>query len=939
MPSDQPSADYLQNRTNALIKLPPGRLDYESWREAKRMLYNWSKQSKPSLHAATKAEQLLERLVKEAQVNERIQLTATIYNQCMSAFAKSGAAVRAHAILERMQSRYKENPTVAPEPDTISYNTLLHAWAMSEDDCATEKAEELIHLMEERHRTNPNGPVNPTTWSYNLVILAYANRVGEYGSAKAAEDWLLRLSELNIADGPRPDTFSFNLVLKAWANSQDEKGPDRALEILRLFIKLSNEGHDVHPDASSFTTVINSYAKRGNVMKAQEVLYLTREADLPERTDITPCFNAVIDSWAKSGAEDAGHMAETVLTNAMSYSEIDGHVVVAPNVITYTACLDAHIKTNHPHALESAEDFLWRMIDSFRSGEWKVGPTTRTFACIIDAWAKSDRENRTEKAESWLRVMEDLAKREGFKCLPNAQVFNTCIDAWLDSNAPDASARASRILRWMEQSYEEGNKHARPNGSSHRTMVQHLVSSDQKNDALEALVLVKKMEQQARQGNAAASPDTGTCNKVIYRLTETGDEEAIKAALNLVRWMDQAYRDGLTRMRPDTYTFHTVMKALSELPHQEAKIAVVKLFDRMEELDGVENSAVNLNSTVVRTTLETLSELEDKKRAADKACSIFERVSRLNDAKTAATLLDGVCLLSCLRTVLRAGTVEYALRAQELLKAMMQRYRDGTSTHMPLRSGFMEVMNALARSGEENTVELIQEMLDIIDELPFEGYFHKGPGAPFYSKAIDVFIQNDKLQEAEEVLLSWEDKCRRYEDIERPNVIAWNKLIRAWSRRPSHCQEKVPRARDLLNKMKDCGNEGNGGAVPDLTSYNTVLNAASFPGSNYQVRQDALSIAKSVFAEIKSQPLYIQADEVTYGTMLKAVGRLMSRGSEKTDLASNIFEECCMNGKDGPMVMKEVQRLLPQERILEIRNKTRTHQEKAPPPASGRLSS
>jgi hypothetical protein len=366
------------------------------------------------------------------------------------------------------------------------------------------------------------------------------------------------------------------------------------------------------------------------------------------------------------------------------------------------------------------------------------------------------------------------------------------------------------------------------------------------------------------------------------------------------------------------------MKALSELPNEEAKVAAVKLFDRMEELHAVENSAVSLNSTVVRTTLEALSKLEDKTRAADVACSIFERVSRLSDEKTAATLLDGVCLLSCLRTVLRVGTAEYTLRAQELLKAMMQRYRDGTSTYMPLRGGFMEVINALARSGEENTMELIREMLDIINELPFEGYFHKGPGAPFYSKAIDVFVQNDKLQEAEEILLSWEDKCRRYEDIERPNVIVWNKLIRAWSRRPSHCQEKVPRARDLLNKMKDCANEGNGGAVPDLTSYNTVLNAASFPGSNYQARQDAWSIAKSTFEDIKSQPLYIQADEVTYGTMLKAVGRLMRRGSEKTGLASSIFEECCMNGKDGPMVMKEVQRLLPQERILEIRNKTRT---------------
>jgi len=921
--TDTSSASFhtrkLEQRTNALLKLPPGLMDFPTWRQAREMLDLWTK--KASFHASKKAEQLLERMVKEAAANEHVQLNATVYNQCINAWAKSGAtdaALRVETILERMQSRYNEAPDSAPEPDTISFNTLLHTIAMSEDERATEKAEELIHLMEERHRMNPDGAVNPTTWSYNLVMLAYANRVGEYGSAKAAEDWLLRLSELNIDDGPRPDTHSFNLVLMAWANSQDEKGPDRALEILRLFIKLSNEGHDVYPDASSFTTVISAFAKRGQVMKAQEVLYLIREVDLPERTDITSCINAVIDSWAKSGAKDAGHMAETVLSSAQSFFGLDASVVFTPNVISYTACLDAHTKSDDPHALENAEDFLHRMIGSFRSGEWKEGPTTKTFICMIDAWAKSDRENRAEQAELWLRTMNDISKHESFKCQPSSQAFNICINAWADSDAPNAAARASMLLRNMEQAYEKGNRFARPNGFSYRVVIKKLLSSGKKSDALEALFLVKRMEEQARRGNDDAEPDTATCYKVIYKLIQTGDEEAIKGALNLIRWMDEASQNGLTCMRPDTLTFTTVMSALSKLPMSEAKSAVVKLYDRMEELSAIDNSSVYLNSKAVRIALTSLSSMGEK-RAADKACSLVDRIARLDATNNPVKLLDGISLTACLDAVLRVGTFEYTLKAHELLKDMMTRYHDGASTYLPLRRAFVWVVDALSKSRQEDAVDLVQEILDLMEDLPFEGHFREGPGALFYSKTIDLLIQHGKLEEAEAVLLSYEHKIRLHEDAERLNVITWNKVLRAWSK--SSAEDKVSRARGLLDRMKEYANEGNGEAMPDLTSYNTVLNAASFVSSKHEVRQDALRIAIATYEEIKKQHLFLRPDEVTYGTMLKAVGRLTIRGSDKTDLSTTLFEECCANGQDGPMVMKEICKNLSDDEIHEIRNK------------------
>lgn len=904
----------LESRTSNLLESTPGSMNAGLLRQARGMLVLWSKHS--SVHGAKMAEAILERLVKEATVNENIRVTATVYNQCMNAWSKSraeNAALRVHDILKRMHSRHDKDPLEAPEPDTVSYNTLLHTWSISDDEQATEKAEELIHLMEEKRRINPKGAVIPNTWSYNLVMLAYANRIGEYGTAKAAEDWLLRLSELCVENGPCPDTCSFNVVLLAWTNSGDEKGPDRALELLKLFIKLSNEGHDVYPDASSFTTVISAFAKRGETTKAQEVLYLTRDVNFPEQTDLTPCFNAVIDSWAKSFAEDAGHMAETLLREAFSYSTEKTGVVVKPNTITFTGCLDAHIKSDNPRALENAEQFLQKMIDDFRSGLWDTGPTTKTFNCILNAWSKSNRENNSERAEYWLRIMTDLAKYESFKCRPNSDSYNFCIDSWSHSKAPNAAVRAVRLLQNMEKSYDEGNLHARPTGFSYRAIIKRLLSTNEKSNALEALRLVKKMIEQAKRGNRDANPDTGTCNSVIMGLVQTHDEEAIKGAWDLVTCMDQSSREGMTIMRPDALSFTSVLGALSRLPSDDAKAAAVELYNLMGERGMKERTFIHLNGAALQIILTTLSTIR-KERSALKILSILDQVEEFGNKNT---VLDGTCLTAFLEALLHVGTVECTLRARDLLLEMIEKYRVGSSTHLPFRHAFAGVMDAVTKCRHEDSMVYVQEMIKLVNNLPFEGNFHKGPGALFYSIAIDFLAKNDNPKAAQEVLLAWEDKCQLNQDIERPNTIIWNKLLRGYSR--SSAPDKVSQARSVLDKMIEGRNRGHGGAMPDLTSYNTMLNVAAFAGPDKDAMQEAFRIAKTTFDEMK-QLDHIKPDDISYGSMIKVVARLLKRSDAKRNILKRIFEECYTNEQVGPMVIKEIGRVLSAEEIKEVRD-------------------
>ena len=644
-------------------------MDSETWRQAKRCLIEWAKR-----HLPTKAEQVLERLLQEAAVNTQCVANATMYNECMNAWIQSrvpNAPLRAQDLLMRMQERHNEVPLFNPAPDTVSYNTVLHGWALSKAHDATQNAEELIRFMETKSQTNP--AVAPTTWSYNLVILAYANRVGEYGSAKAAEDWLLRLSKLSAEQGAgvSPDKHSFNLVLKAWANSEDEKGPDRAFEILRLMVKLSNEGHEVKPDPISFVTVINSFAKRGRAMEAQETLYLSQEVDLPQNANLTPCFNAVIDAWAKSGATDAGSMAEIVLKNAVSFSKTSTGVIVRPNDITYTACLDAHAKSDNPNALENAEKFLRDMITSFQTGESRVAPTTFTFTCIVNAWAKSNNDDSAEKAESWLMRMKDLSsKNDAFKCDPDNVTYNLCIDTWARNKAPNAGARAARLLQQMEQLYERGSSRMRPSGFSYRVVIKRLLSSQRKEDALHALMLVKRMEQQAHNGNMDARPDIVTCNRVIKALVATEDERAIEGALKLLRGMEQT--KGKRGLQPDTLTYTYVMSGLAKIPDPGAKRQAVKLFDQMKELSCHPKSPVRLDGAAFRIALEALTGM-DHDRAVDKAEELLLLWETESQRNANIYRPDTFKLNTVLRAWSKSNSEDKASRARKLLEKMNDR--------------------------------------------------------------------------------------------------------------------------------------------------------------------------------------------------------------------------------------------------------------------------
>ena len=296
--------EYLRMTVDrCLRKIPVGSMDQKLWDQSRAALFKLTAKETPQ--DCEEAMAVLKRLIAETKTNPNYFVNVTMFNSLMHGWARSGdpqaphRAEEVYALLQQcadptrdkkgsfhfthqrseIYNHEEEEPTKRGgwtlAPDEVTYHTLMHAWAESGLREGPERVEALLQEIIGISEADRGGSIHPTERTYNLVILAHANQEGVYGSAKKAEDWLLRLAQLGAAPNAQfsPDAISFNIVLKAWSQSDEDLAPARALEILRLMMTMYEESADetLKPNEISMMTVTDAFAKRGMVTEAMAV--------------------------------------------------------------------------------------------------------------------------------------------------------------------------------------------------------------------------------------------------------------------------------------------------------------------------------------------------------------------------------------------------------------------------------------------------------------------------------------------------------------------------------------------------------------------------------------------------------------------------------------------------------------------------------------------
>ena len=159
-----------------------------------------------------------------------------------------------------MVEEHRENPNKHPAPNTVSYNSVLHAWSRSSLESAVGRAETILNYM----IRSGNRAIAPDLYSFTTVLNALAKSKQPKKAEKAREylDVMLQMHASAKQSSLRPTQVPFNAVFNAAAFSalgtpeeEQRMALKTAVETFSLMKRLS-----VNPDMISYGNMLKVVA-------------------------------------------------------------------------------------------------------------------------------------------------------------------------------------------------------------------------------------------------------------------------------------------------------------------------------------------------------------------------------------------------------------------------------------------------------------------------------------------------------------------------------------------------------------------------------------------------------------------------------------------------------------------------------------------------------
>jgi hypothetical protein len=379
--------------------------------------------------------------------------------------------------------------------------------------------------------------------------------------------------------------------------------------------------------------------------------------------------------------------------------------------------------------------------------------------------------------------------------------------------------------------------------------------------------LLKRLVDERRAGNQNAIADTKTYNSLIDVWSRSGEKAAsAQRAEEIVIGMQDAYSSGQEDVQPDLESFRLVLKAWSQAKGEE--------------------------------------------QAPDRAQRLLEwMVSLYDSGENELVQPDADCFDIVLNSWANSNRKDAPQKTEKLIMYMTRLYNNGNGNERakPTRMSFNRVLTAWSKSAKHGTAA--QRAEDILDHMVILSKQDQDliPNIATYSAVVGAWSKSrdeDCGRRAERILKLAERQFKVDNDVfVTPDTIIYNLVIDAHAHTPSN--EANLRARAVLDRQISLYNSGNKKCKPDVYSFTSVLSScASLSGSRTE-KLHAFEIAQSTWLEMVRSN--VAPNHVTYGTMLKACGRLLPMGKERTKYLREYFRKACQDGCVGDMVLNRLE--------------------------------
>jgi hypothetical protein len=774
---------------------------------------------------------------------------------------------------------------------TKKFNADLHDVAFRRHPLL---AHSLLKTMERLYQEDPTNSslVQPDSLAYTTVIESWCQTTrsrkderhngsasapktwfDEYGrAALAAQDLLFSMERL---ENLMPSPLNYLFVCQRWAEIDDSSGKSMrsAENIFATFRKKVEDENfpsvkPVYPESSLaafYAVLIKGWS---SLVGRVDGAFDRAEALLNE-------FESACSSLL-NGDHDVACVEQEKRENS-----IESHRDVGPFSLAYTSFIVGISRSNHGDMGQRADAILKRM------KEKGVSPDMVVYTSVLNCWAKAS--NRAERvmascrALQLLKEVEDRYLSEGNYLLkPNQITYSQVIKAIGHSQDPNAPRLAEDIMRRMYQLTESGMINVPPNVHIYNAVITTFSggNKDQRAyNAREAERLLYEMVHQSRlEGNAFTEPSVVTLGIVLRAWAESGLPDCGQQAQRVLDHFEARYDAGSSRVRPNVVCYTTVMQAWgrSKAPPHAALQKVETMLSKLENLyTETGHESLRPNQITYITVMDVYSR-KCPNEAGAMSQALVDRLSQLQDIGLGFEKPSRIIFNKLINTWSKSAEANAAENAERVFQRMEAQYAAGDGSARPDEVSLCCVLNAWANNAFQGGALRAQQIMDYTTkELTSEqrGFDH--------------------------------------------TVVSWNVLVKAWGR--SRAVDSVQRAERILVDLETRYRKGRSNVKPDITTYSSVINCCAYYNGPSRGRSPAFEVALRTFQKIKQSDDLV-ANNIVYGTMLKAIGKLQKPGQQRDVMIKELFVECMLGGQVCSFVLvqlKSASRDLFQQLVLD----------------------
>lgn len=441
-----------------------------------------------------------------------------------------------------------------------------------------------------------------------------------------------------------------------------------------------------------------------------------------------------------------------------------GKPFVNQATIQFNNQLNSLARNFDKYSAQKAEDLLRNVLRDIKMGlELEIQPNVVTFTAVINAWARSRRPDAAQRAEAILHWMLELASPPITSCdgefatppsnndespkdevdladllliKPNCIAFNAAITAWIRSSSKDAHNHAERIMNQLWDLYITSGKdpELKPTARTFNLVINSIARSREPHCGDRAAALLNKMEELYTAGDNDMKPEAQTFGAIINAYANDGpnDPQSTDKAAQILQQMNSLYQLGYDTMKPTTFVYNACLNAFAKSEanaHQATQLLEI-MEDQYAKGDlslkpDVISYSTCINAHANSRTLQS-GPMADAllKRMTQRYLVEGDVDVKPNAVAYTATIKAWTATADAAPNNDSPVVKMAAERTQEILTNMCLQYLAGDPDQKPTKVTFELVQEALMKGGDEEGAKCIS----VLKRRIFDSQFPRRDG-------------------------------------------------------------------------------------------------------------------------------------------------------------------------------------------------------------------